>query len=218
VLLGVARRVGRAMVRPAMSKRDKPPSSELTSAAEALEAQLRRFESLADQFRRSPLNSEKSLERASKLLRDVAEQDGLLNASVSALVAAVAKTRDRQQQEADSVNAHALHLQQRAELFKALLERYGALGQSAAELNQRMQEFATQRAQAQGEEHNAALLQSLEALQERMGQVADEARAVVEQAEAQDFADVGRQAESLRQQILSARNKLGLLRKGIGAP
>ncbi|SEM41577.1 hypothetical protein SAMN05444354_116109 [Stigmatella aurantiaca] len=201
-----------------MSKRDKPPSSELTSAAEALEAQLRRFESLSDQFRRSPLNSEKSLERASKLLRDVAEQDGVLNASVSALVAAVARTRDRQQQEADSVNAHALHLQERAELFKSLLERYGALGQSAAELNQRMQEFAVQRAQAQGEEHNAALHQALEGLQERMGQVAEEARAVVEQAETQDFADVGRQAESLRQQILSARNKLGLLRKGIGTP
>ncbi|ADO68560.1 hypothetical protein [Stigmatella aurantiaca] len=201
-----------------MSKRDKPPSSELVSAADALDAQLRRFESLADQFRRAPLNSEKSLERASRLLREVAEQDGVLNESVSALVAAVAKTRDRQQKEADSVNAHAQHLQERAETFKALLGRYGALGQSAAELNQRMQEFAALRAQAQGEEHSAALLSSLQGLEERMGQVADEARAVVDQAEAQDFADVGRQAESLRQQILSARNKLGLVRKGIGAP
>ena len=123
------------MVAAPMSKRDKSPSSELVAAAEALDAQLTRFESLADQFRKAPLNSEKNLERASKLLKDVAEQDQHLNAAVSALVAAVTKTRDRQQTQAESVNARAQDLQQRAEAFKVLLERYGALGQSAAELN-----------------------------------------------------------------------------------
>ncbi len=196
-----------------MSKRDKSPSSELATAAEALDAQLRRFESLADQFRRAPLNSEKSLERASKLLNDVAEQERVLNESVSALVAAVSSARNRQQVQADVITEHAQQLQQRAEAFKALLERYGALGQSAAELNQRMQDFAAQRAQAKTEEQNAELGLSLDALHERMGQVAEEAQGVTRLAEEQDFLDVGRQAESLRQQLLSARNKLNLLRK-----
>jgi uncharacterized protein YoxC len=199
-----------------MSKSAKPPSSDLTAAAEALDSQLRRFESLTEQFQKSPLNSEKSLERASKLLRDVAEQDRILNESVSALVAAVAGARDRQQKNAEAVNEHAQYLEKRAETFKTLLERYGALGQSAAELNQRMQDFATKRAEAQTTpEKSAEVLVSLDALQERMGQVADEAQAVVKLAEEQDFTDIGRQADSLRQQILSARNKLGLLRKGL---
>ena len=198
-----------------MNKSAKPPSSELTTAAEALDSQLRRFESLTEQFQKSPLNSEKSLERASKLLRDVAEQDRVLNESVSALVAAVSGARDRQQKNAEAVNEHAQYLEKRAETFKTLLERYGALGQSAAELNQRMQEFATKRAEAQTEEQNAELAGSLDALQERMGQVAEEAQAVVTLADEQDFTDIGRQADSLRQQILSARNKLGLLRKGM---
>jgi hypothetical protein len=200
-----------------MSKRDKSPSSELVAAAEALESQLTRFESLADQLRKSPLNSEKSLERASKLLRDVAEQDQVLNASVSALVAAVTAARDRQQTQAEAVNARAQELQQRAETFKSLLERYGALGQSAAELNQRMQEFAAQRSQAQTPEQNAELLGTLDALNERMVQVAEEAQSVTKLADEQDFSDVGRQADSLRQQLLSARNKLGLLRKGLAS-
>lgn len=203
------------MVAPPMSKRDKTPSSELVAAAEALDAQLSRFESLADQFRKAPLNSEKNLERASKLLKDVAEQDQHLNAAVSALVAAVTKTRDRQQTQAESVNARAQDLQQRAEAFKVLLERYGALGQSAAELNQRMQEFAAQRAKAQTSEQNAEVLGILDALNERMGQVAEEASAVTKLGEEQDFTDIGRQADSLRQQLLSARNKLQLLRKGL---
>lgn len=200
-----------------MSKRDKSPSSELVAAAEALESQLTRFESLADQLHKSPLNSEKSLERASKLLRDVAEQDQVLNASVSALVAAVTAARDRQQTQAEAVNARAQELQQRAETFKSLLERYGELGKSAAELNQRMQEFAAKRAQAQTPEQNAELIGTLDALNERMVQVAEEAQSVTKLAEEQDFTDVGRQADSLRQQLLSARNKLGLLRKGLAS-
>lgn len=203
------------MVAAPMSKRDKTPSSELVAAAEALDAQLTRFESLAEQFRKAPLNSEKNLERASKLLKDVAEQDQHLNAAVSALVAAVTKTRDRQQTQAESVNARAQDLQQRAEAFKVLLERYGALGQSAAELNQRMQDFATQRAKAQSSEQNAEVLGILDALNQRMGEVAEEASAVTKLGEEQDFTDIGRQADSLRQQLLSARNKLQLLRKGL---
>ena len=200
-----------------MSKRDKP-NSELVAAAEALEAQLTRFESLSEQFRKSPLNSEKSLERASKLLHDVAEQDQQLNASVSALVAAVTATRNRQQTQAESVNARAQELQQRAEAFKTLLERYGALGQSAAELNQRMQEFAAQRSKSQGTAgQNQELIEILEKLDTRMGEVADEAKAVTGLAEEQDFTDIGRQADSLRQQLLSARNKLNLLKNGLAS-
>jgi uncharacterized protein YoxC len=198
-----------------MSKSAKPPTSDLTAAAEALDEQLRRFESLTEQFKKAPLNSEKSLERASKLLRDVAEQDRVLNESVSALVAAVSGARDRQQKNAEAVNEHAQYLEKRAETFKTLLERYGALGQSAAELNHRMQDFAAKRAEPQTAEKSVEVVASLDGLSERMGQVADEAQAVVTLAEEQDFGDIGRQADSLRQQILSARNKLGLLRKGL---
>jgi uncharacterized protein YoxC len=198
-----------------MSKRDKTPSSPLVAAAEALETQLTRFENLAEQLRKAPLNSEKSLERASKLLRDVAEMDQQLNGSVGALVTAVTAARDRQHTQAEAVNARAQELQERAETFKTLLERYGALGKSAAELNQSMQDFAVRRSQAQAGQPNDELIASLDALFERMGQVAEEAEAVSKLAEEKDFNDVGRQAESLRQQILSARNKLNLLRKGI---
>ncbi|HLL05812.1 MAG TPA: hypothetical protein VK539_34900 [Myxococcaceae bacterium] len=198
-----------------MSKSEKAPTSELSAAAEALDNQLRRFESLTEQFKKAPLNSEKSLEKASKLLRDVAEQDRVLNETVSALVAAVAGARDRQQKNAEAVNEHAQYLEKRAETFKTLLERYGALGQSAAELNQRMQDFAAKRAEPQTAEKSVEVVSSLDGLSDRMGQVADEAHEVVKLADEQDFTDIGRQADSLRQQILSARNKLGLLRKGL---
>lgn len=199
-----------------MSKRDTPPSSELVSAAEALDAELLRFEALAGQLQEAPLTSEKQLERASKTLKDLADLDDALRMRVGALVQAITGVRTRQQTQADAVNACAQQLQRRTEVFKDLLTRYGALGQSAADLNGRMQEFAALRQQAtRTAEEDARLTSVFTSLQDRMAEVADEAATLSRAADADRFADIGRQADSLRQQLLAARNKLGLLHQSL---
>ena len=196
-----------------MSKRDKPQDSELVVAAQALDSELMRFESLAEQLQKAPLESEKHLERASAMLNGLADLDEQLRLQVTALVGAISKVRDRQQAQAEIVHQRAQELQQRTEIFKNLLVRYGALGQSAGELNVRMQQFAQQRQTAQTAEENAALAENFESLQTRMTEVADEAQGLARAGEEQSFHDVARQADSLRQQLLSARNKLALLQK-----
>jgi chromosome segregation ATPase len=196
-----------------MSKRDKEQPSELATAAEALETELRRFEDFSEQFQKHPLNTEKNLERASRLLQEVAALDERLRTRVSDLVAAITKARDRQGKQAESIQQHALVLEQRVEVFKQLLTRYGALGQSAAELNAQVQQFAARRSEARTPEQSAHLAVDLQALLERMGQLATEAQSVAEAANAQDFSDVARQADGLRQQLQAARNKLSLLTK-----
>jgi hypothetical protein len=45
----------------------------------------------------------------------------------------------------------------------------------------------------------------------RLGRLAEDAGSLSTSAEAEGFADLGRQAESLRMQLLSARNKLRTL-------
>ncbi|NNB99206.1 hypothetical protein HI113_35480 [Corallococcus exiguus] len=199
-----------------MSKRDTPPSSELVSAAQSLDAELLRFEALSEQLKEAPLTSEKHLERASKTLKDLADLDDALRMRVGALVQAITGVRNRQQAQADAVNVRAQELQQRTEVFKELLTRYGALGQSAADLNGRMQEFAALRQQAtRTAEEDARLTEVFTALQARMAEVADDAATLTSAAEEAKFTDIGRQAESLRQQLLSARNKLGLLHQSL---
>jgi hypothetical protein len=47
--------------------------------------------------------------------------------------------------------------------------------------------------------------------------VADEAQGLATSANEADFSDIARQADSLRQQLLSARNKMSLLQKGLAA-
>ncbi|MFY1829550.1 hypothetical protein ACN47A_26790 [Myxococcus fulvus] len=199
-----------------MSKRDKPQESTLVTAARSLDEGLERFEALAQQLQEAPLQAEKHLEKASATLKALADMDEELRARVAGLVGAISQVRDRQQTQAEAVQARAMQLQERTEIFKDLLVRYGSLGQSAGELNVRMQEFAAQRQQAKTPEENAALATSFQSLQDRMGEVADEAQSLSQAAQERDFNDIARQAESLRQQLLSARNKLSLLQKSFG--
>ncbi|RYZ37560.1 MAG: hypothetical protein EOO71_27465 [Myxococcaceae bacterium] len=202
-----------------MSKRDTPSPSELVSAAQALDAELLRFEALSGQLQDAPLTSEKHLERASRTLKELADLDDALRVRVGALVQAITGVRTRQQTQADAVNARAQELQRRTEVFKDLLTRYGGLGQSAADLNGRMQEFSALRQQeSRTAEEDARLTAVFTSLQERMAEVADEAATLAGAADADHFSDIARQADSLRQQLLSARNKLGLLHQSLSQP
>ncbi|RKG84465.1 hypothetical protein [Corallococcus terminator] len=201
-----------------MSKRDTPSPSELVSAAQALDAELLRFEALAGQLQDAPLTSEKHLERASRTLKELADLDDALRVRVGALVQAITGVRTRQQTQADAVNARAQELQRRTEVFKDLLTRYGGLGQSAADLNGRMQQFSALRQQeSRTAEEDAQLTAVFNSLQERMAEVADEAATLAGAADADHFSDIARQADSLRQQLLSARNKLGLLHQSLSS-
>ncbi|RJS22009.1 hypothetical protein DRW03_15880 [Corallococcus sp. H22C18031201] len=187
--------------------------SELVSAAQALDAQLARFEALAARLQQSALVSEQDLEHASTTLRDLADLDAQLREQVAQLVSAITRVRDRQQHQAEAVNTRARELQARTEVFKALLTRYGALGQSAAELNARMQRFSALSQQpSRTSEQDVELAEQFQSLQERMTQVAQESRALAETAEASQFSDIARQAGGLGQQLQSALHALGVLR------
>lgn len=204
------------MLRRTMSKRDKSQESELVAAAQSLDEGLERFEALTEQLQKAPLQSEKHLERASETLKALADMDDQLRVRVTTLVGAISRVRDRQQAQAEAVHECAQNLQARTEVFKDLLVRYGSLGQSAGELNVQMQQFAQQRQQAKTPEEQTGVATTFQALQDRMAQVAEDARALATLANEKDFGDIARQADSLRQQLLSARNKMGLLQKSFG--
>ena len=191
----------------------KPVPSPLIESATSLHDELLRFEELCNNAEKAPLESEKSLERSAKLLREVAESDERLATHVRALVAAVSNVRDRQQLHADKVQIVARRLQERTEVFKELLQRYGALGQDAGKLNALVQEVAAER--REGAEGNRELAKKLESLIAEMTRVADQAQTVTDAAAEKSFDDIGRQSDSLRQQLLAARNKMSLLHKSL---
>jgi hypothetical protein len=92
------------------------------------------------------------------------------------------------------------------------MERFAALGQEASSLSANMQQVAN-RTQA-GEPMKAEeIISSLQTVNERMTAVADNAGSLATDAQAQDFVDIARDAESLRQQLLAARNRANLLQQ-----
>ena len=178
-----------------MARADKP--SELAEAAFALDHELRRFEELAEQAARVKLNTEKNLERATDALTRAAESQDRIHAQVQKLVAAVATARQKQESDAAALVERAREIAGRRKEFAVQLQRMGALGTAAREMQDLLR----------------AGPDKIDEVMTRMQQVADEAADIARAASEKDMEDLSRQADVLRQQVLAARNKVALLRK-----
>src|SRR2546423_7499542 len=168
----------------------------LGAAAAALEAELRRFEQLSELATRVELKSQKNLERASRAAQDAAEAQERVNERVRALVEAIAQARARQEEQARLLVERAGQIDERRQALEALLARFAHLGNEAAEGNALLKEGG-----------------DVAEAEQRLGTVAGAAEEVLHEAERVGFEDAVRQADSIRQQSLAARNKLKLLRE-----
>ena len=106
-------------------------TSELVTAACALDAELTRFEEATVGFRKVSLNSQKNLERATKMLTDLVGSEATLGEKVQVLVKAIGTVRDRQMAQVEAVRAKADEINARTLVFHALLDQFKLLGPSA---------------------------------------------------------------------------------------
>ncbi|MFL5425516.1 MAG: hypothetical protein ACJ783_10790 [Myxococcales bacterium] len=168
----------------------------LGAAAAALESELRRFDQNAELLSRLKLDSEKNLDRAVRAAQDAAQSHERVSAAVVELVAAVARARERQEGQAKAVAERAREVVARRTELEAIAGRFAELGSEAGAINSLLKDGGR-----------------LEEAVERMEKIAETAKAVRDDAEGRGFAEPARQAESLRQQMLSARNKLKLVER-----
>jgi chromosome segregation ATPase len=193
-------------------------ASPLTSAAEAFDEELQRFSTLTNALRKRQLESRHALESAAELLKDVTRCQEELQLRAQALVGALGAAREAQQAQAEVVQERAREVQQRAQEYAALTARFEEVGQQAAGLNTLAQSLATRRGiadQSLKESELPGLLAQLDELRERMGSVADQAATLIDDARTARFEELCGRADSLRQQLLAARNKVGLLRENL---
>ena len=99
-----------------MSKHES--KSELINAASSLDVELVRFEEATVSFRKLALNSQKNLERATKMLTELAEVEGVLGQQVQVLVTAISHVRDRQMAQVGVVRAKAEEINARTIAFQ----------------------------------------------------------------------------------------------------
>jgi hypothetical protein len=186
--------------------------SALVTAAAALEDEIRAFADLASQTKRESLDTDRSMSRATRALSDSALYHERIEEKLRALVAAIEGVRLQQQASVEALVAVSHTVELRAKSREAVLARFAELGSNAAQVNQLALELGTRRGDGASNQELFALLTELDA---RMGGVVSEAQAIAEAASADGWPEIARQADSIRQQTLAAKNKLVLAHRSI---
>ncbi|HVH40739.1 MAG TPA: hypothetical protein VM925_00295, partial [Labilithrix sp.] len=106
----------------------KTPQGPLTIAAASLESELRQYEETAAELDRLPLNSDKTLQRARKVLEECAAHQEKLATLLPAFANAMQAAQTRQQECMDVTARGTAKIKTRFEERMALLERVAALG------------------------------------------------------------------------------------------
>jgi chromosome segregation ATPase len=173
----------------------KEPSA-LVSAARALEAELLSLESITRAARKIPLSSEKNITRAAKELEQALALPERMANGLQALAAAMATMQARQQAALEPLAALAAQIQSRHRRLGELMEAYAALGRAAAEITTSIQA---------GEGEPAVVSSQVE---EQLSRIAVDAKTLFEAAHADDFPELAREADALKQRASSLRRRL----------
>ncbi|HSU39631.1 MAG TPA: hypothetical protein VLJ38_08685 [Polyangiaceae bacterium] len=177
-----------------MSKPDKRVP-EIVRAAEELESELVKLETLSRTARKNRLDSEKGIVRAAKDLSEALALPERLAGGLRGLANAMREMEARQQAALEPLAAYAVEVQTRMKKLEEHMRAFAALGQAAGE--------ATALLQSAGE--RADLVESAKV---QLSGIADGARVLIEAARADDFPDVAREADALKQRVTALRRKL----------
>ncbi len=188
--------------------------SPLLAAAAALDEELRAYDDLARDAQRTKMDSERGLRHAIGIVQDAERRNDGVQERLRALVGEIENARVRQAESLSVLLNTARAVQARAQEHEALMGRFSVLGESAKNLNTLTRELSERRANGASE---AELLEGLDTIQMQMTAVVAEAEALTERAHGQQWPEIARQADAVRQQVLSAKNKLALAHKAVAA-
>lgn len=184
----------------------------LLTAVQRLDEELARFNQLAQTARKIQLTSERNLEKAARAINDAAESQRRVTEHIALLIEAISNARTRHDAVATELLTTRDDVQARAERFQAQLGRFAALGKEAADISAQVRELG-----ALKDKPNAEIVALLTSVKERMTGVVAGAVALAAEADAESMEDLGRQCDSLKQQVQSALNKVSLLRDKLSA-
>src|SRR2546423_582246 len=94
---------------------------DLANAALALAEELRRFEVLAGSAQKTPLNSQKNIERAARTLSEAAECQQRVSDLVQSFMSSLTSARQQNQETAEALQRCGEEIRQRAEARDQLI-------------------------------------------------------------------------------------------------
>lgn len=190
-----------------MTKRDE--SSEIVNAANAIERDLARLEELSRSVEKMKLTSEKSIDRARRTLQDALAQQESLATGLRVLGEAMVHMQQRQQVAVERLAASAAEIQSQAARVSEHMTRFAELGSKAAEATRMLQELPPPYGSgAAAEGASADPPAQLAKIEELLGALADECKALTASADIADLDEISREAHTLRQRLDSARARI----------
>jgi len=171
------------------------PQSEIVRAAQALEDELALLETISASARKIKLTSDKHMKRAAAELGETLALPERLGQRLADVSAALNHMQARQQAALEPLAAFAVELQRRSELFARHMEAFGALGQAAGIVNDDLA----------GAANDAAARARANA---RLEEIVAAARGLFEAARADDFPEIAREADVLKQRMAALRQRL----------
>jgi DNA repair exonuclease SbcCD ATPase subunit len=187
------------------------PVGKLAGAADHFEQELARYERLSSELARTTVQSEKSLGRKRHLLDEFTESEAELGVRLKSLLVAMNEARERQQHCMEVAVKAATDLRERAEQFSELMAKVTELGERARTASQPAGPLLTE-ADAKV---SAEALAPLDHVSEQIHSVLSEADAIARSASAQNWPEVARDVNSLRQQLSSMHAKVTRLRADV---
>ncbi len=181
--------------------------SPLLAAATALEDELYSYDALAREADGATLNTEKGLARGIAMVQELPQRSERIQTRLRELVAEIETAQTRQIESSTVLLEAAKKVQARATQHNALLQRFAALGESARHANDLAAALTARRTEGANEQE---LLAGLKEIQITMASTAAEAEALMVMAKEQDWPELARRADGLRQQVLAAKNKVSL--------
>jgi hypothetical protein len=171
------------------------PDPEIVRAARSLEEELALLETISAAARKIRLTSDKGIKRAAAELAETLALPDRLAQRLAEVSAALTHMQERQQAALEPLAAFAVEVQRRAQLFAKHMESFAALGGAASEINAEL---------AAGAGDRAAMTRAQAKLQE----ISDRARTLFEDARADDFPEIAREADVLKQRMAALRQRL----------
>jgi len=181
-----------------MAKADKRVS-DIVRAAEALEEEIVRLETISKSARKIRLSSGKNIARAAAELNETLALPERLAQRLQEVAAAMTSMQERQQAALEPLTAFAVEIQRRTQLLGEHMKSFDALGTAAGEVNGQLAASGGDR----------AVVARAEA---RLQEISEAARAVFDAARADDFPEIAREADVLKQRMAALRKRLNATR------
>ena len=170
-------------------------TSELVSAAEALEEQIARLETISRSARKIRLSAAKNISRAAAELEETLALPEQLSQRLQAVAVALGRMQERQQAAIEPLTALALEIRERTRLLAEHMKSFDAVGKAAADVN-------TELSASRGDRSGLAQAEA------RLLEIAEAARHIFEAARADDFPEVAREADVLKQRMTALGKRL----------